>query len=222
MGVALSSLSSPPLSYNFDDSHPGISPQIYLNDQLNDCVIAARAHHTVRLAYIYGFPMLNISPDEIRAEYQTEAGPFDLGIVLSDSLGRWRDDGWKAGGSLRKITDFTGPLSISGSGTRAGDATTDLDSSQLKNCIIDNTGVQADLLLPDGIKCTDHTTYGPNTVWKDVSLPQSSENRHVMLLTGYDGDGPIGITWGTQQHMTWQFLQKYYTGIYWVQKNDST
>lgn len=222
MGVALTNLTSPPLSYNFDDSHPGITPQMYLNDRLNDCVIAARAHHTVRLAYIYGFPILNISADEISTEYDLEAGPFDLGIVLRDSLARWRDDGWKAGSVLRKIKDFIGPLSIDGSGMRAGDATTDLDLSQLKNCIIDNTGVQADLLLPNGISCTDRTTYGLNTVWKDVTLPQSSNNRHVMVLTGYDGDGPIGITWGTQQHMTWQFLQKYCTGIYWVQKGDST
>ena len=60
---------------------------------------------------------------------------------------------------------------------RSGDATTDLDQNQLKNRIIDHVGVQADMLLPDGIAVDDPKTYGEGVLWQDTSRPQS--NRHV-------------------------------------------
>jgi hypothetical protein len=221
MDPTFGGLISPPAAYNFDDTHPGITLQVYLNDQLNDCVIAARAHHNLRLAYVAGMPVISISDPEVSNEYHREA-PFGLGILLGKSLGLWRDRGWQAGGSLRSIDDFTGPLSIVGAGMAAGDATSDLDLTQLKSCIIEHDGVQADLNLPQWITVNDAKTFGPDFLWQDTTKPCASSNRHVMLLTGYDGNGPIGITWGAKQHMTWAFLQKYYTGLYWVQKGSST
>lgn len=222
MSLPLTTLASPPAQYNLDDSYQGITLQIYLNDQLNDCVIAARAHHNVRLAYVPGVPVLDISPTEITDEYHLEAGPFSLGIVLGKSLSRWRDVGWKAGGILRKIESFAGPLSITGAGMLSGDATRDLDLSQLKNCIIDHTGVQVDLNLPAGITVNDKKTFGPDAPWTNTSLPPLVTNRHVMLFTGYDEAGFTGITWGARQYMTLAFFQKYYTGIYWVTYDMST
>jgi hypothetical protein len=222
MSLPLTTLASPPDRYNVDDSRPGITPQVYLNDQLNDCVIAARAHHNVRLAYIPGAPVLDISPKEIADEYHLEAGPFNLGIVLGKSLFRWRDHGWKAGGFLRKIESCTGPLSITGAGMLAGDATRDLDLLQLKTCIIQHVGVQVDLNLPSSITVNDKKTYGPDSPWTSTSLPPLVTNRHVMLFTGYDEGGFTGITWGALQYMTLAFLQKYYTGIYWVTYATST
>jgi len=222
MSLSLGGLLSTPAKYDVDDACPGIVPRLYLNDQLNDCVIAARAHHSVRLTYSLGSSLLNISDDEVSNEYHLEAGTFDVGIVLSVSLSRWMNHGWIAGGVSRSIDSFKGPLSITGAGMLSGDATTDLTISQLQSCIIENTGVQVDLNLPEGISVNDGSTFGPNADWTDTSKDQSRSNRHVMLLTGYDPAGVIGITWGARQHMSWAFLEKYYTGIYWVTKNSST
>lgn len=222
MSLPLTTLASPPAHYNVDDSRQGITLQAYLNDQLNDCVIAARAHHNVRLAYIPGAAVLDISPTEIAYEYHLEAGPFSLGIVLGKSLSRWKDHGWKAGGLLRKIESCTGPLSITGAGMLSGDATKDLDVPQLKNCIIQHTGVQVDLNLPAAITVNDKKTFGPDAPWTDTSARPPGSNRHVMLLTGYDENGFTGITWGARQYMTLAFLQKYYCGIYWVTYDMST
>lgn len=55
MTVAVSSLTSPPLSYNFDDSHPGITPRMYLNDELNAMRIAS-----LLLSAFVGVVALNI------------------------------------------------------------------------------------------------------------------------------------------------------------------
>lgn len=222
MSLSLGTLLSPPDHYNFDDSHPGITPLMYRNDVSDDCVIAARAHHTVRLAYLEGAQMLNISDPEIAAQYDAEATPFHLGIVLSDSLQLWKSPGWTAAGVSRRIDDSFGPFSLSGAGMLAGDATRDLTITQLKGLIIDHTGVQVDFNLPDGIDVNDKATYGPNSPWNKTALDGSSKNRHVMVLVGYDQQGPIGITWAAVQHMTWAFLQKYHTGIYWVQKGPET
>lgn len=221
MSLTLGTLVSPPTSYNFDDFHTGITPQMYLNNHLDDCVIAARAHHTVRLEYNPGTPVLAISDSEISIEYHAEAGLFNMGIVVGTSLARWRDHGWQAGGQLRSIDSFQGPLSVTGAGSLSGDATKDIDHVQIKNYIIDHTGVQVEFKLPAGITVNDWRTFGLNAPWTDVSVKKLGE-RHVMLLIGYDTQGPIGITWGAFQHMSWAFLQTYCIGIYYVQKSAST
>ena len=222
MSLSIGTLMSLPSRYSFDDSHPGITIEMYLNDQSNDCVIAARAHHTVRLAYVAGTPTLNISDSDIATEYTAEATPFNLGIALGDSLQLWKSPGWTAAGTLRQIDDAFGPFSLSGTGMLAGDATTDVTIAQVKELIIDHVGVQIDLNLPDGISVNDKNSFGPNVPWQSTTLPPSQQNRHVMLLIGYDEQGPIGVTWRVVQHMTWTFVQRYHTGIYWVQKGSST
>jgi hypothetical protein len=55
---------APPAVYDLDALIPEIKTPICLNDHLDDCVIAARAHHTLRLAYVTGAPILNITDNE--------------------------------------------------------------------------------------------------------------------------------------------------------------
>jgi hypothetical protein len=219
MSSSLGTLVSPPAKYNIDDARPGIVPRVYMNDQLNDCVIATRAHHTVRLDYNSGPTLPNISDEEVSNEYHAEAGVFDMGIVVSDSLSTWQSPGWLAGGIWRNIGDFRGPFRLNGTGALSGDATTDLTITDLQSFIVEHTGVQVDLNLPDGIAFDDKNSFGPGNDWTDIRKPQSL--RHVMLLTGYDQTGPVGITWGAQQHMTWAFLTTYCTGVYWVTKDSA-
>jgi hypothetical protein len=218
MSSSPGALVSLPAKYNVDDACPGIVPRVYMNEQLNDCVIAARAHQTVRLDYNSGLTLIpDISDTEVANEYHAEAGPFDTGIVVSDSLSAWQTPGWLAGGIQRQIYDFSKPLNLNNAGALAGDATSDLTLAALQSCIIEHTGVQVDLNLPTGITFDDKTSFGPGNDWTDTTKQTSL--RHVMLLTGYDQNGFIGITWGVQQHMTWAFLTTYCTGAYWITKN---
>jgi hypothetical protein len=217
MTPALAPLISSPPTYDFDVSNPGIQIEMYGNDHLNDCVIAARAHHTIRLTHVPGLPFLTISQKDVSTEYFVETHGKDSGLPLTTSLQQWKDSGWSAGGtSGRTIKDFI-TEGINGDGLLAPDPASE---QQLMNCIIENNGVQADLLLPKGIGVDHNNTYGPFHPWLGTSGGRL--NRHIMLLTGYDGNGPIGITWGTKQSMTWQFLHKYCIGIYSIQRNDTT
>jgi hypothetical protein len=212
---------TPPERYNLDDAIQGLQLRLFLNDRYDDCVIAARAHHTIRLIYSPVHPILDISDDEVSAEYLAETGGNDNGLRLHDSLSRWQTDGWKAGGvSQRRITGFRGPLSLDGSGAAAGDPTLDTDQQGIQRAIVEHAGVQAELLLPDGIRQSYKTTYGPGTLWDDIS--DWGTQRHVMLLTGFDQDGPVGITWGQRQKLSWRFLKKYSRGMYWIEKGEST
>jgi hypothetical protein len=220
MSSSLGAFISPPAHYNVDDTRPGIVPQLYKNDTLNDCVIAARAHHTVRLDYNTGPTLIpDITPSEVENEYDAEASYPGDGIAVSDSLARWQNPGWFAGGVQRHIDAFSDPLSLNNSGAMAGDATTDLNVTGLQNCIIAHTGVHIELKLPDWITFDDKTSFGPGHDWTDTSQPPESANRHVILLTGYDQTGFIGITWCVQQRMTWAFLTTYCIGVYWVTKD---
>ena len=78
---AVSALSSPPTTYDFDEVHPGITIEMYKNDVLDDCVIAARAHHTIRLIYVPGASVLTISDEDITFEYNHETGFQDVRTV---------------------------------------------------------------------------------------------------------------------------------------------
>ena len=214
-------LSTPPDQYQIDDAILGLHLATYLNERYDDCVIAARCHHTVRLTYSPAGSILEISDQEVSAEYFAETGGPDNGLMLNDSLQRWQVNGWTAGGiSGRRIKAFHGPLKMNGSAMASGDAGAEIDPEGVKRLIIEHVGIQADLELPDGIRAQYKTTFGPGTLWSDTS--DWGLQRHVMLLTGYDQEGPIGITWGMRQKMTWQFLKKYLRGIYWVEKDETT
>jgi len=213
-------LSSPQPPYDFDIANPGIPIEMYGNDTSEDCVIAARAHHTIRLTYVPGGPVMSISPDEITEEYIREVHG-GIGIDLRTSLIEWESYGWRAGGVPdRKIQEFAGPFSVNGAGLALGDPTNDWSEAQIMTSIFEDTGVQAQLRLPRQIRVDDASSYGPGNLWKDTTRPRFWP--HVMLLTGYDINGPIGITRGKKQAMTWGFLKQYCLGVFRVVKGPRT
>lgn len=211
---------SPPDHYDLDDANLGIKIQKYLNDVLDDCVIAARAHHTIRLVYSPGLPPLAISDEEVRIEYDNESHGGG-GIVLSDSLEEWKNHGWTAGGVAgRKIASFSEPLTFVNSDALLSDMPNAVTKPHFKSLIIQSIGVQANLLLPESIDARIPGSYGPGVLWDDAAdLPMNS---HAMLLTGYEPEGPIGITWGKKQYMTWEFLDRYKAGLFVVDKGHDT
>jgi hypothetical protein len=216
---------SPPWDFDANVAINGIILETYLNDSVNnynDCVIAARAHQTIRLVYVPGTPSLAIRNDEVSQEYFKEDGnSTTAGLDLATSLGLWRDDGWTAGGaSGRKIEGFSGPFSVNGSALLSGNPILELSNDQLMGYIFEYTGVQVDLLLPDEIDVRLKTTYGAGNDWSNAQGLQITS--HVMLLTGYDVNGPIGITWGVKQSLTWDFLRWCCVGVFVVHKGQST
>jgi hypothetical protein len=213
---------STPAVYDFDSANPGITIVSYGNNLYDDCVIAARAHQTLRFDYVSGQPLPAISESEVMEEFFTETQQQGTdGLVLATSLSSWINPGWKAGGRPgRTILTYWGPYTVTNAPSYSGYASNQMNAPQVMTSIFEYTGVQVSLLLPDSIDDQIKSSYGPNTMWQPTGEVRS--NVHVMLLTGYDQSGPIGITWGQKQHMSWNFLVWCCTDLYVIGKGPNT
>src|SRR4051794_36306669 len=83
-----------PSSYDFDAAHPGIPTPMFANDTYGDCVIAGRAHQTLRFEDVEQGSVPTITDQAVVKEYLKETGGPDSGLVVLDSLNEWRSAGW--------------------------------------------------------------------------------------------------------------------------------
>jgi hypothetical protein len=225
----------PPLPPPFDiDQHYGLNVdlQMFGNDSSNDCVIAARAHHTIRLVWVRSRSQVNISPGDVDIEYHKETGTNNStdGLDLGTSLKEWQGDGWTYGDDpvnpklMHRIQKLFGPYSIDG-GTLPVDNPVDvLNPEKLQGGICSSVGAQVNLILPSSVKFTNKGSFGPHNPWTDTI--DSSGDEHVVLLTGYDVKADVdsfsGITWAQKQSMTWAFLQTHCWGVFFLEGGDTT
>ena len=83
-----------PSSYDFDNTHNGIPTPMFGNDVHGDCVIAGRAHQTLRFEDIEQGSVMMITDKDVLNEYFKETGGADTGLVVLDSLNEWRHKAW--------------------------------------------------------------------------------------------------------------------------------
>src|SRR3546814_6073786 len=76
------------------------------NDQYGDCVIAGRAHQTLRFEKAEQKRLIAISEHDVLREYFNESGGVDSGLVVLDSLKEWRSKGWLAAKRRYRIKAF--------------------------------------------------------------------------------------------------------------------
>lgn len=183
-----------PVEYDFDASHSGVPTPVFANDRLGDCVIAGRAHQTLRFELVEQRRLIAITDGEVVREYFIETGGRDTGLVVLDSLNRWRKRGWLAGGDRYFITAFA-----------------EIDRStpsEVMRTVFTDLGVGLGLRLPR----TAQREFEAGTEWGTTTGPGSAPNSwggHYVYLTGYTKLGPTCVTWGRKQRMTWGFFRKY-------------
>ena len=198
-GVAFSQLlrSAPaklPTAYDFDSTHPGIPTPMFMNDALGDCVIAGRAHQTLRFENIEQGSVLMIRDADVKAEYVKETGGPDTGLVVLDSLKAWQARGWKVGKNTYKIRAF---------------ATVDFRKhEQVRQAIFSDVGIGLGVQLPLAAQAQIQT----GQPWSVTTGPKSkpgSWGGHYVFVPAYTAIGPVCVTWGRKQQMTWDWLDKY-------------
>lgn len=183
-----------PPSYDFDLQHPGIPTPMFQNDVYGDCVIAGRAHQTLRFENIEQGSILMISDNDVLKEYFKETGGPDSGLIVLDSLKLWRKAGWKVGKHNYKI-----------------DAFAEIDRSnhsEVLNAIYADIGVGIGVSLPKDAK----QQIQAGQKWDVTTGPGSkpgSWGGHYVYLPGYTPIGPVCVTWGRKQQMTWAWFDKY-------------
>src|ERR1700682_527741 len=183
-----------PDEYDFDITHPGIPTPMFGNDVHGDCVIAGRAHQTLRFEDIEQGSVISISDADVLKEYFKETGGPDAGLVVVDSLNEWRSKGWTAGKRKYLIKAFAQL-------NRANHA-------EIKGGIFTDVGIGIGLSLP--ISAQAQVQAG--NAWDVVSGPTGkpgSWGGHYVHIPGYTKRGPVCVTWGRKQQMTWAFFDKY-------------
>ncbi len=203
-GAILNPATIPPLPerYDFDDAHPEVPNPLFGNDAHPNCVIAGRAHQTLRFELSEEGALPTITEDDVNEEWRRQCGGVDEGLVLLDSLKLWRSPGWSVAGRNYRIKAFA-----------LVDPT---DVARMKTAIYLLDGVGLGLALPISVT----RDFEDPTLWSVPSDPglaeKDSRGGHYVLLTGYDETGPVGVTWGRKQSMTWEFVARYADEAYAV------
>jgi hypothetical protein len=183
-----------PSSYDFDIKHPGIPTPMFANDTLGCCVISGRAHQTLRFEDIEQGSVVMITDKDVTTEYLKESGGVDSGLIVLDSLSVWRHKGWKVGKRKYLIQAY--------SEVDRGNHT------QVRQAIYANVGVGIGVSLP---KCaqTEVQTGQPWATTTGAGSAPGSWGGHYVYMCGYTPAGPVCITWGKKQQMTWRWFDKY-------------
>ncbi|MDD5486236.1 MAG: hypothetical protein PHW65_01590 [Dehalococcoidales bacterium] len=185
-----------PASFDLDDHLGGIEDNnMYANDRYGNCVIAARAHQTLRFEKYEQGEIIPITDQEVIDQYFKESGGLDSGLYLLNSLKRWRKEGWTAAGRQHNIYAF---------------ASVDWKNhDEVKYCIYLLGGINYGFMVPQS--CLDQ--FEMKLPWTVVTPDGGIKGGHGVYafsyLNGYNALGPVIMTWGRRQQMTWDFWDKY-------------
>jgi hypothetical protein len=199
MGLAMflvaAALPTPPPSCDFRSKASGPLAQMYLNDQLGDCVIACGAHLCGVMTGNAGAAPFVATKAQILAQYEAIGNyvpgdpSTDQGCNEQDALDYWGHVGLPDG------TKLLGNLSV--------DAT---NKTQVMQAMWLFENLVFGIELPDA-----WIANGPNGsgfVW-DVAGPADPSNGHCVLGVGYNAQGVIISTWGMTGVITWAAVAKY-------------
>ena len=204
-------LPDPPEIYDIDKMLGGVEDNnMYANNKFGCCVTSARAHQTLRFEKYEQGELIPITDQEVINQYFKESGGIDTGLYLLNSMKSWRNKGWIAGGKTYNIYAF---------------ASVDWkDHDEVKHCIHLLGGLNYGFMVPQS--CLDQFKAGE--VWSVVSDDGGLQGGHGVyaykydLIEGYNEIGPVCMTWGKRQQMTWEFWDKYVDEAYGIvdNKND--
>ena len=199
MGALLTKAAPPPAAYDVDDNRPALPVPMFANDTLGCCVISGRAHQTLRFERMEQGRTIAITDEEVKDEYFRQTGGVDSGLVVLDSLRQWRKQGWRAAGQNYKIRAFAEIMPSK--------------TMELKRAICANLGVGIGLELP--LSAQRQLERGlPWATTRGQSAAPGSWGGHYVYLVGYTPSGPVCITWGQRQAMSWRFFGRYCSEAY--------
>jgi hypothetical protein len=223
-----------PTSYDLDEVL-GVNDNFMFNNSVyGDCVIAARAHQTLRFEAFEQGLQVPIADKEVIDEYFKESGGRDTGLVMLTSLKAWRNNGWKVGNKNYTIYAF---------------ASVDWhDHDQVKHCIHLLGGVNFGMM----VFSADIDQFKNGEGWHLIGQNGTFEGGHGVYackyrdterikianllaeqaklnggktwlprpdIVGYDENGVWCMTWGVKQFMTWDFWDQRVDEAYGIVDN---
>lgn len=185
-----------PTKFNWDQTHPGCHPKMYLNDTYGDCVLAYQAEATDRQVLLGTGKPCGITDAEVKKQYFKETGGEDSGLVVLSALKSWHKDGWIAGGHLHKNGGFASVVRT--------------DQLAIKSAIHSDIGIQIGVNLPESAE----EEFAHGVPWSDTSEPGTGG--HCIYGVGWNPLGLVIVTWGQYVTATWKWLHKYCDEMYAV------
>jgi len=146
---------------------------------------------------------LMIGDKAVLKEYFNETGGPDNGLNILDSLNEWRHTGWKptAKKDVYKIHAFA--------------QITPVRHAEVQAAIYLLTAAYIGLALPASAQGQFQSGQRWDVVAGSGSAP-NSWGGHCVIIPGYNPIGPVCVTWGQKQQMTWAFFDKYCDEAYAV------
>jgi hypothetical protein len=204
-----------PPFYDFDNIHQTIIPSnMYANDSVGCCVIATRANHTLRFEFKEQKYNLPITTQIVLDEYYKEQGYVgskcwlmsllikkpDNGLILLDSLNKWRKVGWNLNGNQYTIYAFA--------------SVNKNNIEEVKQATFYLCGIQA------GVKITQTAMnqFAKGEQWNIIN-DGNVIGGHCIYIVGYNEIGPICVTWAKKQQMTWAWWNTYVDEAYAIVDN---
>ncbi len=196
-----------PREYDCDVEHGVVPLPMFGNAHLGDCVIAGRAHQTLRFEKLDTGKAIRISDADVLREYRHETGGGDTGLTVLDSLKEWRRRGWRVGKRRYRIRAFA--------------ELDPRDRREVKAAIVLDVGVGLGLELPNSAK---HQIVAgkPWAVERGPAARSGSWGGHFVYVSGYTELGPMAVTWGRKQQMTWAFVERYCDEAYAIVDRGNT
>lgn len=183
-----------PKEYDFDTNHPQVPRPMFANDEYGCCVISGRAHQTLRFELLETGIVPKITDNDVIKEYLKQTGGPDVGLIVLDSLNLWRKQGWKVAKRNYKIKAFA--------------QVNPKDRNSIKQAIYMDVGLGIGLNLPWSA-AIEFNVGKPWSVTTGRNSKPNSWGGHYVYLCGYTSAGPVCITWGQKQVMSWRFFEKY-------------
>lgn len=201
----LRALPAIPDSFDVDVPLDGVTDDHTFNNlTFGDCVLACRAHHTLRFEKFEQGQLINITDQEVSNEYFKETGGPDVGLVMLNSLNAWRA-GWTAAGKTYSIHAF-GAIDTS-------------NLAELKAVMFLFNGADTGLLLPRAAK----SQFENHKTWEVVSGPDGEPGTwggHALFLKRVEKaltkTNLTCITWGKEHEMTEDFFKVYCDEAYGI------
>lgn len=179
--------------YDFDAAFVStlIPTPMFGNDIYGDCVIAGRAHQTIRFEMREQGAILNILVHEVVEQWHKENGNTDNGLYILDSIKLWRSEGWMVSGQHLHIKAFA--------------QVNPKDHKEVKATIYNDLGLIIGLALPQSAI----RDFEQDKAWTGITEAPNQFGGHCVYVCGYNPEGLTCITWGKRQFMSWDFFDKY-------------
>jgi hypothetical protein len=184
------SLPTPPPTADFSAPAQAVLANVYGNDELGDCVIAA-GYHMAGVVTGNADALFTATPAQILADYSAIGGyvpgnaSTDQGCDEVTALNYWTQHGFANGVKLL--------------GWLTGDAT---NKVEVMTAISLFEGIYLTLELPTAY--VSPFPSGNGFVWKPGA--PNPQNGHAIMADGYDAAGVTIWTWGMRGTLTWAAL----------------